>query len=117
MDAKESAAGRMNSPRGPDLARGPEVADRCPKLYSVLRIMLITVLFVQLIIVCALGANLSVDMTLPKEVVERIETEDDLCESLEFRQVIGYASYGPTPNLLPFSHLSLYEPASRTEVD
>ena len=32
MDAKESAAGRMNSPRGPDLARGPEVADPCFKL-------------------------------------------------------------------------------------
>ena len=31
MDAKESAAGRMNSPRGPDLARGPEVADRWSK--------------------------------------------------------------------------------------
>ena len=31
MDVKESAAGRMNSPRRADLARGPEVADRWSK--------------------------------------------------------------------------------------
>ena len=34
MDAKESAAGRMNSPRGPDLARGPEVADRWSRAFN-----------------------------------------------------------------------------------
>ena len=63
-------------------------------------------------------ADLSVDMTLPKEVVERLETEDDLCGVLESRQVIGYASFDPSsdtplasPNPLPFSHLSLKEPA------
>ena len=64
-------------------------------------------------------ADLSVDMTLPKEVVEQLETEDDLCGVLESRQVIGYASFDPSsdtpiasPNPLPFSHLSLQEPAS-----
>ena len=68
-------------------------------------------------------ADLSVDMTLPKEVVERLETEDDLCGVLESRQVIGYASFDPSsdtplasPNPLPFSHLSLQEPASVTEL-
>ena len=68
-------------------------------------------------------ADLSVDMTLPKEVVERLETEDDLCGVLESRQVIGYASFDPSsdtllasPNPLPFSHLSLQEPASGAEV-
>ena len=35
-------------------------------------------------------ADLSVDMILPKEVVERLETEDDLCGVLESRQVIAY---------------------------
>ena len=38
-------------------------------------------------------ADLSVEMTLPKEVMERLETEDDLCGVLESRQVIGYASF------------------------
>ena len=68
-------------------------------------------------------ADLSVDMTLPKEVVERLETEDDLCGVLESRQVIGYASFDPSsdtpiasPNPLPFSHLSLQESASGAEV-
>ena len=62
-------------------------------------------------------ADLSVDMTLPKEVVERLETEDDLCGVLESRQVIGYASFDPSsdtpiasPNPLPFSHLSCWLP-------
>ena len=68
-------------------------------------------------------ADLSVDMTLPKEVVERLETEDDLCGILESRQVIGYASFDPSsdtplasPNPLPFSHLFLQEPACGAEV-
>ena len=68
-------------------------------------------------------ADLIVDMTLPKEVVERLETEDDLCGVLESRQVIGYTSFDPSsdtpiasPNPLPFSHLSLQEPASVAEV-
>ena len=68
-------------------------------------------------------ADLSVDMTLPKEVVERLKTEDDLCEVLESRQVIGYASFDPSsdtplssPNPLPFSHLSLKKPDSGAEV-
>ena len=66
-------------------------------------------------------ADLSVDMTLSKEVVERLETKDDLCGVLESRQVIGYASFDPSkpiasPNPLPFSHLSLQEPASGAEV-
>ena len=69
-------------------------------------------------------ADLSVDLTLPKEVVERLETEDELYEVLESRHVIGYASFDPSndtplpsPNLLPFSHLSLLEPASGSELD
>ena len=69
-------------------------------------------------------ADLSVDLILPKEVVERLETEDELYEILESRQVIGYGSFDPgrdtalpSPNLLPFSHLSLLEPASGSEVD
>ena len=40
-------------------------------------------------------ADLSVDMTLPKEVVERLETEDNLCGVMESRQVIGDASFDP----------------------
>ena len=69
-------------------------------------------------------ADLSVNLILPKEVVERLETEDGLYEILESRQVIGYASFDPssdTPlpslNPLPFSHLSLLEPVSGSEVD
>ena len=34
-------------------------------------------------------ADLSMDLTLPKEVVERLETEDERYEVLESRQVIG----------------------------
>ena len=69
-------------------------------------------------------ADLSVDLILPKEVVERLETEDELYEILESRQVIENASFDPSsdiplpsPNQLPFSHLSLLEPASGSEVD
>ena len=69
-------------------------------------------------------ADLSVALTLPKEVVERLETEDELYDILESRQVIGYASFDPSsdialpsPNPLPFSHLSLLEPASGSELD
>ena len=61
-------------------------------------------------------ADLSVDMTLPKEVVQRLETEDNLCGVPESRQVFGYASFDPssdTPlasrNPPPFSHLSQQE--------
>ena len=49
---------------------------------------------------------------------------DKLYEVLESRQVIRYASFDPSsdtpfpsPNSLPFSHLSLLEPASGSEVD
>ena len=69
-------------------------------------------------------ADLSVDLTLPKEVVEWLETEDELYEILESRQMIGYASFDsssdtplPSPNPPPFSHLSLLEPASGSELD
>ena len=42
-------------------------------------------------------ADLSVDLTLPKEVVERLEIKDELYEVLKSRQVIGYASFDPSP--------------------
>ena len=55
-------------------------------------------------------ADLSVDLILPKEVVEQLETEDELYEILESRQVIGYGSFDPSretalpsPNPFPFS--------------
>ena len=68
--------------------------------------------------------DLSIDLSLPKHVMERLETENELYEILGSRQVIGYASFDPSsdtslppPNPLPFSHLSLLELASGSEVD
>ena len=63
--------------------------------------------------------DISVDMSLPSEVVRPLETEDQLEQALGSRQVIGYASQDaatptalPSPTPIPLSHLSLQESAS-----
>ena len=63
--------------------------------------------------------DISIDMSLPREVVLPLETEDQLEQALGSRQVIEYASQDaatptalPSPTPIPLSHLSLQESAS-----
>ena len=58
------------------------------------------------------------------EVVSGLETEEDLDEVLECRQVTEFVLFDssaatslPSPSPLPISHLSLYESASEAEVN
>ena len=67
--------------------------------------------------------DLSVDKSLPREVVQPLETEDQLEQALDSRQVIEYASLDsatptalPSPNLIPLSHLSLLESPSEANM-
>ena len=67
--------------------------------------------------------DLSVDMQLPREVVQPLETEEQLEQALGSRQVIEYASLDsatpaalPSPSLIPLSHLSLQESPSEADM-
>ena len=69
-------------------------------------------------------SGLVADLTLPCEIVSGLETEDQLDEVLECRQVIEFVPFTSSattplssPSPLPISHLTLYEPASEAEVD
>ena len=68
-------------------------------------------------IMCILGrtpSDISADMSIPREVVLPLETEDQLEQALGNRQVIEYASQDaatptalPSPTPIPLSYLSL----------
>ena len=69
-------------------------------------------------------ADLVADLTLPSEIMSGLETEDQLNEVLECRQVIEFvpltssaATPLSSPSPLLISHLTLHEPASEAEVD
>ena len=69
-------------------------------------------------------ADLVADLTLPSEIVSGLETEDQLDEVLECRQVTEFVPFTSSaatplssPSPLPISHLTLHEPASEAEVD
>ena len=69
-------------------------------------------------------ADLVADLTLPSEIMSGLETEDQLNEVLECRQVIEFVPFTSSaakslssPSLLLISHLTLHEPASEAEVD
>ena len=65
--------------------------------------------------------DLSVDMSLPREVVQPLETEDQLEQAIDSRRVIEYLDSAtptalPSPNLIPLSHLSLQESPSEADM-
>ena len=69
-------------------------------------------------------AVLVADLTLPSEIMSGLETEDQLDEILECRQVTEFVPFTSSaatslfsPSPLPISHLTLHKPASEAEVD
>ena len=93
----------------------------CYITFNIPRIFLIIGVLMPLPILCIgrTPPDISVDMSLPREAVLPLETEDQLEQALGSRQVIKYASQDaatpiaiPSSTPIPLSHLSLQESAS-----